>query len=121
MEKVHSAYGPWLAYMMDVKRVSTEKLAKKSGISTQVIDDLLHSRIPPEKAKDAVMKLGEIMITEDGKEAMNRVMQALDIHTDLRNWSASCDGGCCAWNLVTEISFDEALDPFRKKQPIRNQ
>ena len=109
MAHSHSAYGPWLAMMMDVKRVDSDKLAKKANISRQQLDDLIHGNVDPHKAKEEVLRIGEILLTEDPRVRMERVLRALDVHVDLRNWSESCDGGCCAWNVVTEIAGDPAL------------
>ena len=95
--------------MMDVKRVDSDKLAKKAGISREDLDELIYGHVDPHKAKQEVMRIGEILLTEDPSVRMERVLRALDVHVDLRNWSASCDGGCCSWNIVTEIAGDPAL------------
>lgn len=109
-EMVTSAYGQWLAHVMNAKRADTNKLAKKAGVSTNVIDDLLNGRLEPEKAKEEVSKIGQVLIgaNPSPKEAMDKVLEALKIHTDLRNWSADCDGGCCPWHIATEIAYDKA-------------
>ncbi len=119
MDKVHSAYGPWLAHVMNDRRISTVKLAKKAGVSTQIIDDLIRGHLAPEKARDEVMKIGEIAIGGDNaKDRMKQVMRALDVHIDLRNWADACDGGCCPWSAATEISLDEVIrDTGRKEIP----
>jgi hypothetical protein len=109
-DQTHSAYGPWLAYMMDIKRVDTAKLAARAGVSEDDINAIIHGRLAPEEAREHVFKLGEIMLTSPPRERMERVMKALDVHSDLRNWREACDGGCCAWNVVTEIATDPAVD-----------
>jgi hypothetical protein len=106
----HSAYGPWLAMMMNIKRVDSRKLAEKANISPQELDDLIEGKVEPERAKEGVFRIGEILLSESPQDRMERVLRALDVHTDLRNWSESCDGGCCAWNIVTEIAGDPALE-----------
>jgi hypothetical protein len=105
----HTSYGAWVAYMMDVKRVDTAKLAERSGYDERQLDQLISGELPKEEAREAVMQLGEILLTEDVRKRMENVVRALDIHVDLRNWRSSCDGGCCAWNIVTEIAGDPAL------------
>jgi len=105
----HSAYGPWLAMMMNIKRVDSDKLAKKAGIARNDLDALINGQVEPDKAKAEVMRIGEILLTESPRVRMERVLRALDVHTDLRNWAAGCDGGCCAWNIVTEVASDPAL------------
>ncbi len=103
------AYGAWLAYMMNIKRVSTEKLARRAGVTPERINQLIQGEVPAEQARQEIAKIGEILISGNPKEQMERVLQALEIHVDLRNWMESCDGGCCTWNVVTEIAFDDAL------------
>ncbi|WFB10908.1 hypothetical protein LRS74_30580 [Streptomyces sp. LX-29] len=110
MAEVNSAYGAWLAYVMDAKRIDTEKLAEKAGIQPTLIDRLIRGELSPENAREEVFKLGEILLSSKPREQMEKVLQALEIHVDLRNWAKSCDGGCCQWNIATEVSYDSALE-----------
>jgi hypothetical protein len=105
----HSAYGQWLAYMMDVKRVDSGKLAERAGIDQDTLDALIAGQIEPDEAREHVHRLGEILLSPNVGEQLEKVMKALEIHSDLRNWRGSCDGGCCQWNLVTEVANDAAL------------
>jgi len=95
---------------MNEKRIDSEKLAKKAGVDRRLIDRLINGEVAPEEAREQVAKLGEIILeAKPAKLQMARVLKALEIHTDLRNWMGSCDGGCCGWNVATEIAYDAAL------------
>jgi hypothetical protein len=107
-EEGAGAYGPWLAYMMNIKRVDADKLAQRAGVTRERIDQLIRGEVPPHEARQEIALIGEILLSGNPKEQMERVLKALEIHVDLRNWAASCDGGCCTWNVVTEIAYDAA-------------
>jgi hypothetical protein len=96
--------------MMDIKRVDSEKLAKRAEVDVESIDRLVNGDVDPRTAREEVRRIGEILLTEDPADRMDRVLKALEIHTDLRNWRSSCDGGCCQWNIVTEIAYDPATE-----------
>src|SRR5712691_8084139 len=81
----HSAYGAWIAYMMNIKRVDSNKLAKKAVVERHVIDSLIKGELSPDDAREHVAKIGEILLSGNPKVQMERVLKALEVHTDLRN------------------------------------
>src|SRR6202030_1204053 len=59
----HSAYGAWIAYMMSIKRVDSNKLAKKAAVERNVIDRLVKGELSPDEAREHVAKIGEILLS----------------------------------------------------------
>jgi len=100
MEKSRSAYGAWLAMVMNERQATTEQLAKHSGIDGTRIEELIAGSIQPEEAKEEIYKIAEALLTNTPIRQMDKVLEALAVHTDLRNWRGSCDGGCCSWNAA---------------------
>ncbi|MGC1134207.1 MAG: helix-turn-helix transcriptional regulator [Nitrososphaeraceae archaeon] len=120
MEKAHSAYGPWLAYVMNAKRVSSKKLAKQAGISSSIIDDLVSGKIPPEKVKQEVRKLGEIMdyvlkVNRNKKIGFIAVIIAFTImNVQFFNDVSGVGGNQHQNNTMTQLHLDEYpnIDPL---------
>jgi hypothetical protein len=104
--KQHSAFGAWLAYVMNERRASTEKLAEKAGIPIDRIEGLIKGDISPAELADGdVFKLGEVLLHNPSRRQMEMVLKALEVHADLRNWKSTCDAGCCPWNTAVEIQL----------------
>src|SRR5215208_1693306 len=98
-----SAFGPWLAYVMQERAATAKWLSNESGVDETLIDDLATGPTRPEEAEEDVYKLGEALLpVEPGGARMDRVLEALSAHNDLRNWRAGCDGGCCPWNAAVD-------------------
>jgi hypothetical protein len=90
-----SAYGAWLAYVMNERRADPKKLARKSGVAAEHIEALLRGDIDPDDKDENVFKIADALLVNTPRKQMELVLQALRVHIDLRNWASSCDGGCC--------------------------
>lgn len=103
-----SAYGSWLAYVMNERRADPHKLAKKSGVPVDRIEAFLKGDVDPDDKDEAVFKIADALLVNAPRQQMEMVLKALRVHIDLRNWASSCDGGCCKWNSAIEILVDPA-------------
>ena len=103
-----SAYGAWLAYVMNERRADPHKLARKSGVAVDRIEALISGEVEPDVKDEAVFKIAEALLGNAPRKQMEMVLRALRVHIDLRNWASSCDGGCCKWNSAIEILIDPA-------------
>jgi hypothetical protein len=99
-----SAFGPWLAWVMQEKSATATWLSNRSGVNEETIYSLIVGEIRPEDVEEDVYKIGEALMTyqEPARERMDRVLETLSAHNDLRRWRATCDGGCCPWNSAID-------------------
>jgi hypothetical protein len=104
-----SAYGAWLAYVMNERRADPTKLAKASGVPVDKIESFLAGREDPSDGDESVYRIAEVLLKNTPRKQMELVLQALRTHVDLRNWASSCDGGCCKWNTAIEIVVDNPV------------